>query len=42
MRSKFRLELDVVLDSDAAPNVIETARRYYAAAGAVATGTAVR
>jgi hypothetical protein len=37
MRSKFRLELDVVLDTDVAPSVIETARRYYAAEGAVAT-----
>jgi hypothetical protein len=37
MRSKFRLELDVVLDTDVAPNVIETARQYYAAEGAVAT-----
>lgn len=37
MRSKFRLELDVVLDSEAAPNVIEAARRHYVAEGALAT-----
>jgi len=37
MRSKFRLELDVVLDSDLAPSVIEAARRQYAAEEAVAT-----
>ena len=37
MRSKFRLELDVVLDTDAVPGVIAAARRLYAADGAVAT-----
>jgi len=37
MRSKFRLELDIVLDTDAVPNVIEVARRQYEAEGAVAT-----
>lgn len=37
MRSKFRLELDVVIDTAAEPNVIETARRCYTAKGAVAT-----
>jgi hypothetical protein len=37
MRSKFRLELDIVLDTDAVPDVIEAARRQYAAEGAVAT-----
>jgi hypothetical protein len=34
---KFRLELDVVIDTDAAPSVIEAARQHYAAEGAVAT-----
>ena len=37
MRSKFRLELDVVIDLEAAPSVIEAARQHYAAEGAVAT-----
>jgi hypothetical protein len=37
MRSKFRLELDVVLDTDMAANVIEAARQHYGAEGAVAT-----
>jgi hypothetical protein len=37
MRAKFRLELDVVLDSDKTSDVIEAARRCYAAHGAVAT-----
>lgn len=37
MRSRFRLELDVVLDTDAAPSVIEAARQHYVAAGVVAT-----
>lgn len=37
MRSKFRLELDVVIDLDAAPSVIEAARQHYAALEAVAT-----
>lgn len=37
MRSKFRLELDVVIDTAAEPNVIETARRHCAAEGAMAT-----
>ncbi len=37
MRSKFRLELDLVLDTDMAPSVIQTARQHYAAEGAVDT-----
>jgi len=37
MRSKFRLELDVVLDTDMATNVIESARRHYEAEGPVNT-----
>ena len=37
MRSKFRLVLDVVLDTDMAANVIEAARQHYGAEGAVAT-----
>jgi hypothetical protein len=37
MRSKFRLELDIVLDTDAVPGVIAAARRQYTAEGAVAT-----
>jgi len=37
MRSKFRLELDVVLETGLAANVIEAARRHYGAEGAVAT-----
>ena len=37
MRSKFRLELDLVLDTDMATNVIQTARRHYEAEGAVET-----
>jgi hypothetical protein len=37
MRSKYRLELDVVLDTEVAPSVIEAARQHYAAEGAVAT-----
>src|SRR5712692_4479703 len=37
MRSKFRLELDVVFDTDMAPSVIQTARRHYAAEGTVDT-----
>jgi hypothetical protein len=37
MRSKFRLELDVVLDASVTPSVIEAARQCYAADGAVAT-----
>jgi hypothetical protein len=36
MRSKFRLELDIVLDTDALPGVIEAARRQYEIEGAVA------
>jgi hypothetical protein len=38
MRSKFRLELELVFDADAATNVIEAAREYYSAQRAVATG----
>ena len=34
MRSKFKLEIDVVLDTDAAPTVIEVARHCYAGARA--------
>ena len=34
MRSKFKLEIDVVLDTDAAPSVIEVARLCYAGARA--------
>ena len=37
MRSKFRLELDFVIDTAAEPNVIETARRHCAVEGAMAT-----
>ena len=37
MHSKFRLELDVVFDTDMAPSVIQTARQHYAAEGAVDT-----
>lgn len=37
MRSKFRLELDVVLDTDMAPSVIQTARQYYSVEGGVDT-----
>ncbi len=37
MRSKFRLVLDVVLDTDIAPNVIQTARQHYEAEGSVNT-----
>jgi hypothetical protein len=33
MRSKFRLEMDVVVDTDFAADLIETARRSYAAGG---------
>ena len=36
MRSKFRLGLDIVLDTGLPPNVIETARQYYAAQRATA------
>jgi hypothetical protein len=39
MRSKFRLVLDVVLDTDIAPNVIQTARQHYQAEGSVNTVT---
>ena len=34
MHSKFKLEIDVVLDTDAAPSVIEVARLCYAGARA--------
>jgi hypothetical protein len=34
MRSKFKLEIDVVMDTDAAPRVIEVARQCYLGAGA--------
>ena len=37
MRSKFRLVLDVVLDTDIAANVIRTARQLYEAEGSVDT-----
>jgi hypothetical protein len=37
MRSKFRLELDVVLNTDMAPLVIQTARQHCAAEGAADT-----
>jgi hypothetical protein len=37
MRSKFRLVLDVVLDTDIAANVIRTARQLYEAEGSVVT-----
>ena len=36
MRSKFRLEVDVVLGDDEAANVIEVARQHVAAEGQVA------
>jgi hypothetical protein len=35
MRSKFRLELDVVLDSDMVPSVIQAARQHYSIEGGV-------
>ena len=38
MRSKFRLVLDVFLDTDMAANVIRTARQLYEADGSVDTG----
>ena len=38
MRSKFRLVLDVVLDTDTAANVIRTARQIYEADGSVDAG----
>jgi hypothetical protein len=37
MRSKFRLVLDVVLDTDMATNVIQAAQRHYEAEGSVNT-----
>ena len=37
MRSKFRLELDVVLDADMAALVIQTARQHYSIEGGVDT-----
>ena len=37
MRSKFRLVLDVVLDTDMAANVIQAARQHYEAEGAAET-----
>src|SRR5688572_5541829 len=37
MRSKFRLVLDVVLDTDMATNVIQAARRHYEAEGSANT-----
>ncbi len=37
MRSRFRLEVDVVLGDDEAANVIEVARQYIAAEGEVPT-----
>jgi len=37
MRSKFRLVLDVVLDTDMVSNVIQTARQHYEAEGSVNT-----
>jgi hypothetical protein len=38
MRSKFRLVLDVVLDTDMAVNVIQAARKHYESEGAAETG----
>jgi hypothetical protein len=37
MRSKFRLELDVVLDTAMVPSVIQTAQQHYSVEGVVDT-----